>query len=311
MSKSRKVALLYGGESTEREVSRQSARAVAGVMEELNCDYDMFDVYPQLLEMITEYEPDLAFNLAHGGLGEDGRLSATLDKLGIPYVGSDCAASSLAMDKYLSKRIWRLQNLPVFTGMLLPNLEEAIDLAKKEDTLPWVLKPRTGGSSFGISKVETVEQVEAAYLKARNYGEVMLEPFLSGPEFTVGIIGDEALPPIRIEVPGSGFYDYEAKYVRRDTKYRIPACMSRKQEQELQDLALQASQALGCRDWARVDFIQSPRGTFYLLEINTVPGMTTTSLIPKAAQARGWSLAEVCERIMSQAELRYNRASTG
>ena len=302
-----KIALLYGGNSPEREVSISSARAIATQLEALQLPYSSIDVLPGFVPKLLAYAPSIAFNIAHGSFGEDGALSASLDTLGIKYTGSDCAACVLAMDKHLSKLLWREAGLPTLPWRLLTSLDQAQALWQ-EWQQPLALKPRCGGSSYGVSKVERASQLAAAYQQARAYGEVLAEPWITGNEYTVSIVDGIALPVLAI-VPKVGFYDYAAKYVRGDTTYRVPSGLSADAESELQALSLAAFDLVGARDWGRVDVIQTADGAFKLLELNTVPGMTTTSLVPKAAAAQGWDFGELIKRILYSAYQRYESSA--
>ena len=299
-----KIALLYGGDSPEREVSINSAQAVAEQFEALQLPHLAIDVRPGFVPKLLAYAPSLAFNVAHGSFGEDGTLAAALDTLGIGYTGSDCSACVLAMDKHLSKLLWRDSGLPTLPWRLLYSLEEARELWQQWQQ-PLALKPRGGGSSYGISRVEHVAELAAAYEHCQSYGEVLAEPWASGAEYTVSIVAGEALPVIAIS-PQAGFYDYAAKYLRNDTSYSIPSGLSPSEEQELQDLSLSAFKLAGGRDWGRVDIMRAADGSFNILELNTVPGLTATSLVPKAAAAHGWNFAELLQRIIHSARQRYN-----
>ena len=299
-----KIALLYGGDSPEREVSISSAQAVAEQFKMLQLPHLAIDVRPGFVPELLAYAPSLAFNVAHGSFGEDGTLAAALDTLGIGYTGSDCRACALAMDKHLSKLLYRDAGLPTLPWRLLPSLEQAQELWQQWQQ-PLALKPRCGGSSYGISKVEHAEQLATAYEHCRSYGEVLAEPWASGAEYTVSIVAGRALPVIAIS-PQAGFYDYAAKYLRDDTSYRIPSGLSSSEEQELQALSLAAFELAGGRDWGRVDIMRAADGSFNILELNTVPGLTATSLVPKAAAAHGWSFAELLQRIIRSAKGRYN-----
>ena len=307
-----KVAVLYGGESVERAVSLNSAQAVSSVLAESGYQQCCIEVLPGFITQLLAYQPDICFNVAHGAFGEDGGLSAVLEALGLKYTGSDCQASALAMDKHLSKLLWRHAQLPTLDWQVLTSAQQAEQLSA-DWALPLAVKPRLGGSSYGISRVDNPvdnpvdnrDQLIQAYANASAYGDVIVEPWAQGNEYTVSIVGERSLPVIAIKASGS-FYDYEAKYTRSDTQYKIPSGLSAAQERYLQSISLQAFSLVKARDWGRIDIMQDASGDFYLLELNTVPGMTSTSLVPKAAAAQGWDFGELVQQIMLCAWRRYN-----
>ncbi|HTJ97441.1 MAG TPA: D-alanine--D-alanine ligase [Rhodocyclaceae bacterium] len=285
-----KVAVLFGGTSAEREVSLKSGNAVLSALRAAGVDAHAFDPAARPLEDLQREDFKIAFIALHGRGGEDGSVQGALDLLGIPYTGSDILASALAMDKWRTKLVWQGANLPVADFVIL---DDDSDFAAVEAQLglPLFVKPANEGSSIGISKVKLAGGLKAAYEEAAKYDSiVMAESFLAGGEFTVGILGTgknaKALPPIRI-VPSTEFYDFEAKYLRDDTEYRIPSGLSAAEENEMQQLALRAYKVIGSRGWGRVDVMQDAAGKNYCLEINTAPGMTDHSLVPMAAKAAG------------------------
>ena len=296
MNKFGKVAVLFGGKSGEREVSIKSGSAVLAALVRQGVDAVAFDPATQALSELSQF--DRAFISLHGRFGEDGTIQGALELMEIPFTGSGVMASSLGMDKWRTKLMWRA------VGVATPDFEvvtEASDFAAIEQKLglPLFVKPANEGSSIGISKVKTAGGLKAAYeLAAKADPLVIAEQFVGGGEYTVGILGDEALPIIRI-VPKNEFYDFEAKYLRDDTEYRCPSGLSAENEALIQQEALQAFRAIGCSGWGRVDFLMDEAGAHYFLEVNTSPGMTDHSLVPMAAKAAGVSFDELVVKILS------------
>ena len=296
MNKFGKVAVLFGGKSGEREVSIKSGSAVLAALKRQGVDAVAFDPATEALSELSQF--DRAFISLHGRFGEDGTIQGALELMEIPFTGSGVMASSLGMDKWRTKLMWRA------VGVATPDFEvvtEASDFAAIEQKLglPLFVKPANEGSSIGISKVKTAGGLKAAYeLAAKADPLVIAEQFVGGGEYTVGILGDEALPIIRI-VPKNEFYDFEAKYLRDDTEYRCPCGLSAEKEAVIQQEALQAFRAIGCSGWGRVDFLMDEAGRHYFLEVNTSPGMTDHSLVPMAAKAAGVSFDELVVKILS------------
>ena len=296
MSKFGKVAVLFGGKSDEREVSLNSGAAVLAALKRQGVDATAFDPASQDLSELSAY--DRAFIALHGRFGEDGTIQGALDLMEIPYTGSGVMASSLGMDKWRSKLLWRA------TGVVTPDFELVTaqsDFAaiEKKLGLPLFVKPANEGSSIGISKVKKTGGLEAAYLLAAKADPLVIaEKFVGGGEYTVGILGEQVLPIVRI-VPKKEFYDYEAKYLRNDTEYLCPCGLSKEKEAQIQAEALQAFRAVGCKGWGRVDFLMDEAGNHYFLELNTSPGMTDHSLVPMAAKAAGISFDELVMKILS------------
>ena len=296
MNKFGKVAVLFGGKSGEREVSIKSGSAVLAALKRQGVDAVAFDPATQALSELSQF--DRAFISLHGRYGEDGTIQGALELMDIPFTGSGVMASSLGMDKWRTKLMWRA------VGVATPDFEvvtENSDFAaiEKKLGLPLFVKPANEGSSIGISKVKTAGGLKAAYeLAAKADPLVIVEQFVGGGEYTVGILGDEALPIIRI-VPKNEFYDFEAKYLRDDTEYRCPCGLSAEKEAVIQQEALQAFRAIGCSGWGRVDFLMDEAGMHYFLEVNTSPGMTDHSLVPMAAKAAGVSFDELVVKILS------------
>lgn len=293
-----KVVVLLGGLSGEREVSLVTGGRVLQALLQQGIDAHPLDVGHDVIEKLLQMRPDRAFIALHGPGGEDGLMQGVLDIMRIPYTGSDVKASALAMDKYLSKRIWQTCGLPVLPSAIIT--EEKFDASSiiARLGLPLCVKPVDNGSTLGISKVTDVAKLNEACKEARKFSHtVMFEPWINGREFTVGIIGSEALPPVEIKV-ASNFYDYSAKYLSNDTSYFCPCDLSLEQKKELQDISLRAYQILGCRHFARADFILDQKNNFWLLEINTIPGLTDHSLVPKAAAAIGIDFPNLILKIL-------------
>ncbi len=295
-----KVAVMMGGKSAEREVSLKSGAAVLAAMTAVDVDVHAFDPRDKPLEALHAEGFDRVFVALHGRGGEDGSLQGALDLLDIPYTGSGVLASALAMDKWRCKLIWQAAGLPVPEFVVLSG---ASDFAAVEAQLglPLFVKPACEGSSIGISKVKEPGGLRAAYELAARYDScVIAERFLAGGEFTVGILGGRALPVIRI-VPATEFYDYDAKYLRDDTEYRIPCGLGEAREKELQDLALRAYAVLGGRGWGRMDLMLDADGRAWCLEANTAPGMTDHSLVPMAARAAGIEFPQLVLKLLDEA----------
>jgi D-alanine-D-alanine ligase len=297
-----KVAVLLGGKSAEREVSLKSGSMVLAALKKKGVDAHAFDPAEKSIEALQKEKFGRAFIALHGRFGEDGTMQGILEWLGIPYTGSGVLASALAMDKVRTKRIWSAEGLPTAPYAVLTR-EMNLKVVARKLGIPLFVKPASEGSSVGMSKVKRVGDFEEAFSLAINYDPVVIaEKFIDGPELTVAILGEQALPVIRIETPRE-FYDYEAKYVANDTRYLIPAGLTEKKEQELRALCLEAFRALGCRGWGRVDLMLDRRGRPYLLEINTSPGMTDHSLVPMAARAVGLSYEDLCLKILEGARV--------
>ena len=290
-----KVAVLFGGNSAEREVSLTSGERVYAALVRAGIECQLIDTAEKCVEQLMAYQPDRAFVALHGTGGEDGTIQGLLEYLSIPYTGSQVLASALAMDKYRCKLLWEAIGLPT-PDFRLVNCEE--DLEYCDELLPVFVKPSMEGSSVGIGRVDRKEDLPAAWDKAVvHHGSVLVEKLVDGPEFTVGILNSQPLPAIRIEARAE-FYDYEAKYLSDDTGYIIPCGLNNVQEQELQAVALTAFESLGCSGYGRVDFMQDQQGRFWLLEVNTLPGMTDHSLLPMAAKHAGLSFDELIVEIL-------------
>ena len=293
-----KVAVLMGGWSSEREVSLKSGRAVHAALTNMGVDAVAVDVVREtIVDDLKNTSFDCAFNILHGPGGEDGVIQGALDTLGLPYTGSGVAGSSLGMDKYRCKLLWKGLGLPTPPFTLI---REESDLAEAEALgFPLMIKPVHEGSSIGMARVEDADALRRAWLGAAEYDtEVMAERWIDGPEYTASVVDDRVLPLIRIETPHT-FYDYSAKYQADSTGYHCPCGLDEARESELKDLAARAFRAVGASGWGRVDLMLDGEGNPYLLEVNTVPGMTSHSLVPMAARAEGMDFDELVWRILA------------
>ncbi|NLY12927.1 MAG: D-alanine--D-alanine ligase [Gammaproteobacteria bacterium] len=293
-----RVSVLYGGRSAEREVSLKSGAAVLAALQAAGVDAFAIDVGDDLLARLCEQQIDRAFIVLHGRGGEDGTVQGLLECAGIPYTGSGVLASALAMDKLRTKQIWHSVGLPTPRHAALVT-EEDCHQAAQDLGFPLIVKPASEGSSIGMAKVDDLAALLAAWQDARRFDpQVLVEQWISGPEFTVAMLGGEVLPPIRLGT-NHAFYDYEAKYLSNDTKYEIPCGLDAQKEAELRELTARACQALGVTGWGRADVMQDGQGRFWLLEVNTVPGMTDHSLVPMAAKAHGLDFTALVLNILS------------
>lgn len=292
-----KVAVLFGGRSGEREVSLKSGSAVLAALLRQGVDAHAFDPADRDLSELAQF--DRAVIALHGRYGEDGTIQGVLELMGIPYTGSGVMASAIGMDKWRTKLLWTA------AGVVTPDFVLMDDQTRAEDVvaalgLPLFVKPANEGSSIGVSKVKTQAALAAAYALAKQSDPLVIaEQFVGGGEYTVGILGETALPVVRI-VPKNEYYDYEAKYLRDDTEYRCPSGLSAEQEKQIQAEAVQAFKVVGCQGWGRVDFLMDEAGRHYFLEVNTSPGMTDHSLVPMAAKAAGLDFDALVMRILQQ-----------
>jgi D-alanine-D-alanine ligase len=289
------IAVLLGGNSAEREVSLQSGQTVVAALESLGVDVRPVDpAEPGWIEQLNGV--GCAFIALHGPGGEDGSIQGALETLGFPYTGSGVLGSAIAMDKVRSKQLW--QGIGVATGGFVTltsdsNWDEVIARFGKV-----FVKPACEGSSIGMASADSPEALRKAFEEAGQYnGEVLAEQFIDGPEYTVAVLGDRALPSIRMETDNE-FYDYEAKYLSDETRYHCPSGLDKHEESEVAALALRAFDALGCAVWGRVDMMRDTDGQFYVLEVNTIPGMTSHSLVPMAAAAAGLDISALVQRII-------------
>ena len=301
-----RVAVVMGGQSAEREVSLDSGRNVLAALRARGVDAHPVDGIPALLDALRAGHYARVFNILHGGGGENGVLQGALESLGVPYTGSGVLGSALSMDKIRTKQVWASVGLPT---PRYARHRVGDDVGRAIDTLgmPIVVKPSHEGSSVGITRVrERADWPAAIELAARYDGELVIEEMIEGDELTVAILGREALPSIRI-VPKGAFYDYHAKYVAEDTQYICPG-LDGDEEAAIRALALAAFEAAGCSGWGRVDVMRDRAGRNYLLEVNTAPGMTSHSLVPKAAAALGISFEDLCWRLLETSFERDPRA---
>jgi D-alanine-D-alanine ligase len=297
-----KVAVLMGGRSAEREISLKSGAMVLDALRKSRVDAHAFDPRDRRLAELVAEKFERAFIALHGRFGEDGTVQGALEYLGIPYTGSGVMASALAMDKWRAKLLWQAAGMPTPAHELLTSQSDWARVADRLG-LPLMVKPASEGSSIGMTKVTSVEALGAAYELAAGYDKaVIAEAFVEGIELTAGILGDEPLPLIRLETPRT-FYDYQAKYFADDTRYICPCGLPERDEQRIRQVAFAAFELLGCSGWGRVDLMLDRAGDPFLLEVNTVPGMTDHSLVPMAARAKGMSFEDLCVRILESAHV--------
>ncbi len=293
-----RVGVLYGGTSAEREISLKSGAEVVRGLRAAGVDVVPMEVGGDVVERLLAERPDRVFIALHGPGGEDGCVQGVLELLGIPYTGSRVLASALAMDKLRTKQVWQGMGLPTPRFALLSSDSDwdrvMADLGGRA-----IVKPAHEGSSIGMGQARSGEELRAAWQAASRYdGLVLAEEWISGGEFTVALLGDEVLPPIRLETDNV-FYDFEAKYLSNETRYLCPCGLQPEREAALKALARQAFDSLGCSGWGRVDVMQRDSGEFELLEVNTVPGMTDHSLVPMAARAAGLDFSALVVRILA------------
>ncbi|MCJ0927323.1 D-alanine--D-alanine ligase [Acinetobacter lwoffii] len=298
-SKFGKVAVLLGGKSAEREVSLDSGTAVLEALVRSGVNAEAFDPQERSVTELVNY--DRAFIVLHGRGGEDGQIQGALEWLNVPYTGTGVQGSAIGMDKVKTKQVWQGSELPTAPYRIVTKDSDATDIVNALG-LPLIIKPVHEGSSIGMSKVEKIEDFAEAIAKATEHDAVvMAEKWITGREYTIVVLNGQALPVIRLEPPQDvAFYDYEAKYQRNDVQYGIPCGLTEAEEQQLKALSLRAFQAVGASGWGRIDAMQDEQGNFWLLEVNTVPGMTSHSLVPKAAAAVGYSFDELCVAILEQ-----------
>ena len=294
-----KVAVLMGGVSPEHNISLLSGQAVLHALEASGIDAFGLVVDQDFCRIVSQTKFDRAFIALHGVGGEDGMIQGILDSLNIPYTGSGLLASALALDKIQTKRVWQALGFPILNHIELNNDKTAAEVIS-ELGLPLAIKPVNQGSSLGVTRVDCKETFREAYSTALDFhAPVIAEPWVEGRELTVGILEDIALPIIEIKTP-EGFYDYKAKYFSKKTEYICPADLDMSLATAIKDISEQAYHALRCRHWGRVDLVQNNTGDFYLLEVNTIPGLTETSLVPKAAAEIGIDFEELIIKILRQ-----------
>ncbi|PTU76243.1 D-alanine--D-alanine ligase [Pseudomonas mangrovi] len=293
-----RVAVLFGGRSAEREVSLKSGAAVLDALLAAGVDAFGIDVGDDFLQRLNAERIDRAFIVLHGRGGEDGSMQGLLECAGIPYTGSGILASALAMDKLRTKQVWQSLGLPTPRHAALASQDDC-RAAAAELGFPLIVKPAHEGSSIGMAKVNDLDALVAAWQDASRYdAQVLVEQWVQGPEYTIAVLRGEVLPPIGLGTPHS-FYDYDAKYLASDTQYRIPCGLDARKEEELKSLTARACEAVGTQGWARVDVMQDQQGAFWLLEVNTVPGMTDHSLVPMAARAAGLDFQQLVLAILA------------
>jgi len=308
-----KVAVLMGGRSAEREISFLSGQGVLAALRARGVDAHPFDPAERDLTELKKENYDLCFIALHGRFGEDGTVQGALELLGIPYTGSGVMASSIAIDKTMTKRVWLSEGVPTPKYVLLKN--DNLGAAAQTQVLqtlglPLIVKPAREGSSIGVFKVEQASELQHALVEAAKCDtDILCEQFIAGDEVTCPILGEgdnaQALPVIRIVAP-EGNYDYENKYFTDDTQYLVPSGLPEAEEKAIQAHALKAYQVLGCKGWGRVDvMIDAKTRQAYLLEINTSPGMTSHSLVPMSAKAAGMDYETLCLHLLRHAGLEH------
>jgi D-alanine-D-alanine ligase len=299
-----RVAVLFGGDSTEREISLLSGNAVLAALERRGVDAHAFDPRDRALSQLLDERFERVWIALHGPGGEDGTLQGALEYLGVPYTGSGVMGSAIGMDKLRTKRLAQAIGVATSDYVVLRGPQD-FEIAVERLGVPMIVKPATQGSSVGMTKVERESDLPAAYKAAAALENcVFAEPWITGKEYTVAVLQGRALPAIRIETPKT-FYDYEAKYFRDDTRYFCPSGLSGPAEQHLANLALAAFDAVGASGWGRADFMADASGRPLLLEVNTIPGMTGHSLVPMAARAVGIDFDELVWRVLETSFTRH------
>jgi D-alanine--D-alanine ligase len=307
--KDKKIAVVMGGPSAEREVSLNTGNAILKALQEKGYHVVGIDLDPKrIASQLQEEKIDIVFNAIHGKYGEDGALQGALDMLGIPYTGSGVLASAITMDKSISKRLFAAADLPTAPSEIYDQYSatfaEICEDIKQKFAFPLVVKAAEQGSSIGVYILSSADELAAAVSKAFSYcRHIVVEAFIDGSELTIAVMGNKeahALPIIEI-VPHSGRYDYHSKYTKGATEYIVPARLDNEVTQQLQQLAEKTYRLVGCRGIARVDFMMDKAQRPYILEVNTIPGMTATSLVPKAAAATGLAFGDLCEKLLFMA----------
>ncbi len=292
-----KVAVLFGGRSSERAISLVSGENILNSLIAQGVDAHGIDVDEHLAKRLVEEKFDRVFIALHGKEGEDGIVQGMIQMLGLPYTGSNVASSALAMDKARAKLVMNGLNIPTPIFGVAKNVKSAQDIAEKIG-FPISIKPVAEGSSIGVTRVAKKEEIAAAFELAAHYGDVIVEKWIDGKDFFVSILGNEVLPSVEVHA-SNGFYDYQAKYESEQTQYLCPAPISKEKEDEVRAIAYSAFCALGCQGWGRVDLMQDKDGHFWVLEVNTIPGMTSHSLVPMSAKAAGISFDELVLSILA------------
>ena len=313
-----KIAVIYGGRSAEREVSLNSGGQIIEALKNMGYDVSGFDLLPSVFNDISAFDPDLVFLGLHGRFGEDGTIQGALEILGYPYVGSGVLASALAMDKAQTKRVLSSMNLPVpahrlATAGVLPTIEDFAEEAVQSLGLPLIVKPNREGSTIGLTLAYTHEEVVEGIFEALKYDpSVLVEEYVKGMEVTVVLFGDTPDPIVLgvIEIiPKAALYDYDSKYQAGGSEHVLPARLPEPIYQQVEEYAKEAYRLLGCQDYARVDMMIGEKGP-YILEVNTLPGMTSTSLVPDAARHYGYSFPEFLDLLIQRAFARSKQENT-
>lgn len=292
-----KVAVLFGGQSPEREISLLGGEAVLSALLSQGVDAIAVDPDEYLVEKLKSENFARAFVVLHGTWGEDGVVQGVLEMLGIPYTGSKLAASALAMDKLRSKLVMQSLKIPTPPCDLVTSVSQ-VEKFVEQIGFPIAIKPNDQGSSLGVTRVNNKSEIKAAFLEAKKYGDVLAEKWIQGKDFFVSILDDVVLPPVQVSTK-QGFYDYQAKYFSNETNYICPAPLPSDADSELKKICLQAFKALGCTGWGRVDVMQDANGAFWVLEVNTIPGMTSHSLVPMSAKQIGMSFEQLVIKILA------------
>jgi len=295
------VAVVMGGASAEREISLQTGAGVVGALESLGYRTISLDFDDRFVDELRSHRPDAVFNALHGGTGEDGTVAAVLEWLRIPYQGSGVRASAVAMDKWMTKALMRAVDVPTPRAIVV-EAGESIPPLPKRPGLPCVVKPQSEGSAVGVSIVREAPQWPAAIEAARaTGGRILVEEYVRGREFTVGVLGERALPVVEV-IPSDAFYSYHSKYTAGASTHRVPAEIDPALASRMQAYALRLHQALGCRDYSRADVIMDAHdSSLYLLECNTLPGLTGVSLFPEAAAAAGIGYPQLIDTLVRSA----------
>ncbi len=296
-----KLAVLYGGNSAEREISLSSGKAIANGLEQAGFNVQLIDTKNYCLSDLVTLDIDRVFIALHGRGGEDGCVQGALQYMNIPYTGSYVLGSALSMDKIRSKQVFQAMNLPTAPFAIVNKVEyqrqDAVTILQQLGGMVMV-KPANEGSSIGMAKADNAEDLHSALIEAFHYDQqILVEAWIQGPEYTVAILGQTPMPVIHMETPHD-FYDFDAKYKSTTTQYHCPCHLSAEDETGLQAIALKAFNATGAKGWGRVDVMRNEQGQWQLLEVNTVPGMTETSLVPKAAKVHGLSFSELVTKIV-------------
>jgi D-alanine-D-alanine ligase len=303
--KKKKIGVLMGGTSPEREISKKTGAAILTALQKKGYTAISIDADSSLINSLQKEAIEIAFIALHGSPGEDGTIQSLLKILNIPYTGSDILSSAISMNKAVSKKIFIYHRLPTpeFQSFIRNEAESGCLQDRITISLPLVIKPSNGGSTIGISIAREKDQIESCIKNAFQHSrEIIIEEFIRGREITVGILNGLPLPIVEIR-PKNGFYDYESKYTSEETGYIVAPDLGDKKTALIQDMAVNAFNSLGCRGAARVDFIISANGSPFILEINTIPGMTETSLLPMAAEKAGINFENLVEKIMFEAAL--------